>query len=226
VIDGKLVGGGGETLIPDLRSDRPNRFSRGVVTASDFALPAGSDTVRVIEALDGQLVTNCLELHATTKGEHAVSDPSRDLLKIAVVNRYTERPPAIAFIRNIGLTQGALASSVAHDSHNIIVAGVTDEDMAAAANEIIEHRGGLSLVDGSSRYVIPLPIAGLMTDADGYEIAAAYSALDAHAKKMGSPLHSPFMTLSFMALLVIPELKLSDLGLFDGLRFEFVDVFT
>ncbi|MDX1741240.1 MAG: adenine deaminase C-terminal domain-containing protein, partial [Rhodothermales bacterium] len=226
VIDGNLVAADGETLIPDLRSESPNRFSRSRVAASDFSIEARSETARVIEALDGQLVTNCIELDVTTQHGRAVSDPSRDVLKLAVVNRYAEAPPAVAFIRNIGLKRGAIASSVAHDSHNIIVVGVTDVEMAAAANEIIAYRGGLSLADGSSTNVIPLPIAGLMSDADGYEVAAAYTEMDAKAKEMGSPLRAPYMTLSFMALLVIPALKLSDRGLFDGLRFEFVDIFV
>jgi adenine deaminase len=226
VIDGRIVADAGRSCIPDLRSGRPNRFSRERVEATDFELAAEGDTMRVIEALDGQLVTNTINLPVSRAAGLAVADPSADVLKLAVVNRYDHTDPAIAFIRNIGLRRGAIASSVAHDSHNIIAVGVDDESLCAAVNLIITHKGGVSAVDGPAQQVLPLPVAGLMSDGDGYEVAAAYSAIDAMAKDMGSTLRSPFMTLSFMALLVIPELKLSDLGLFDGNKFEFVDVFA
>jgi len=146
-------------------------------------------------------------------------------LKVTVVNRYSETAasrPAIAFIRNFGLKQGALASSVAHDSHNIICIGCDDESIARAVNLVIAAKGGLSAVGGGTEHVIGLPIAGLMTDRDGYEVAESYTKVDRFVKEtLGSTLKSPFMSLSFMALLVIPSLKLSDKGLFDGENFKF-----
>jgi len=144
------------------------------------------------------------------------SDPGQDILKMAVVNRYREAPPAVAFIKGFGLQQGAIASSVAHDSHNIIAVGTDDESLAAAINAVIAEQGGISVAGGNTLQVLPLPVAGLMSNLDGYTVAAQYSSLDKAAKRLGSTLASPFMTLSFMALLVIPHLKLSDLGLFDG----------
>ncbi len=226
VIGGAIVAEKGVTRMPDLRGGHPNRFSRKSIGASDLTVEALSDTARVIEALDGQLITKLAELPVSCEDGRAVSDPSRDVLKIAVVNRYQDAEPAVAFIRNVGLKDGAIASSVAHDSHNIIVCGADDEAMASAVNLIMEHGGGVSAVRGDERRVVALPVAGLMSDEDGYGVAASYTEIDAMAKAMGSTLRSPFMTLSFMALLVIPELKLSDRGLFDGLRFEFVDVFA
>jgi adenine deaminase len=152
-----------------------------------------------------------------------VADPVRDVLKIAVVNRYARAAPvAVGFVRGFGLRAGALASSVAHDSHNIVAVGADDASLAAAVNLVIAHRGGISVAGGGRRAVLPLPIAGLMSDADGRSVARRYTALDARAKRLGSRLDAPFMTLSFMALLVIPDLKLSDRGLFSGSRWAFV----
>jgi adenine deaminase len=152
-----------------------------------------------------------------------VADVENDILKITVVNRYQEAPPAVAFVKNFGLKEGAIASSVAHDSHNLIAVGTDDESISRAINRLIEARGGLAAVAGSEEKILSLPIAGLMSGEDGYEVARRYEALDKMAKKMGSRLKSPFMTLSFMALLVIPSLKLSDKGLFDGDAFAFVE---
>jgi adenine deaminase len=141
------------------------------------------------------------------------------------VNRYEDASPAVAFIKNFGLKSGAIASSVGHDSHNIIAAGVDDESICRAVNLIIEAKGGVSAVNGTQEEILPLPVGGIMSAADGYEVAKAYTKIDRMAKDMGSPLNSPFMTLSFMALLVIPDLKLSDKGLFSGEKFEFEEVF-
>jgi adenine deaminase len=154
-----------------------------------------------------------------------VTDPGRDLLKIAVVNRYARKAPvSVGFIQGIGLKHGAIASSVAHDSHNIVVVGVDDASMAAAVNEIVAHRGGLAAVAGRRRLILPLPIAGLMSNLDGRAVARRYTTLDRMAKQLGSPLDAPFMTLSFMALLVIPDLKMSDLGLFSASRWGWAPV--
>ena len=177
--------------------------------------------INVINALDGQLITKASNEKATIINGYLESNIENDVLKIAVVNRYTNAPVSCAFIKNFGLKEGAIASSVAHDSHNIIVIGVDDESICKATNLIIECGGGLSLVSQDSEMVIGLPVAGLMSDADAVTIGKQYSAIDAAAKKLGSTLKAPYMLLSFMALLVIPELKLSDKGLFDGGSFKF-----
>ncbi|SEJ47770.1 Adenine deaminase [Dyadobacter sp. SG02] len=226
-IDGEPVATQGTSLIPDLRSAHPNYFECERKTTADFKYPAkNSETrIRVIEALDGQLVTNEWITEAKIVDGAIVPDLEKDVLKVTVLNRYSEAPPAVAFIRNFGLKHGALASSVAHDSHNIISIGCDDESIAQAVNLVIEARGGLSAVSAGEEHVIGLPIAGLMTDEDGYEVAESYTKLDRFAKEtLGSTLKSPFMSLSFMALLVIPSLKLSDKGLFDGENFLFTPV--
>jgi len=230
-IDGNMVAKNAVSLIPDLRSAHPNKFVCAPKTALDFIYTNEKKSevqIRVIEALEGQLITNEVITTAKQQGGYILADPDHDILKIAVINRYNDAPPAaglpaIAFIKNFGLKKGAIASSVAHDSHNIISVGCDDESIATAVNMIIEAKGGISAVGNEKKYVIPLPIAGIMTDADGYEIAAAYTLLDNFVKdELLSTLQSPFMTLSFMALLVIPSLKLSDKGLFDGDNFQFV----
>ena len=174
----------------------------------------------VIEALDGQLITNKLNPSPTNENGYWVSDIETDILKTVVVNRYEDALPAIAFIKNVGLQQGAIASSVAHDSHNIVAVGTDDESLLKAINMIINSRGGISCVKDNLEMVLPLPVGGLMSDADGYKVAELYSIIDRAAKDAGSRLRSPFMTLSFMALLVIPHVKLSDKGLFNGDEFR------
>jgi len=205
----------GETLLPFRSGPTPNRFETGEKRPEDFYLPE-CGTMEVIRALDRQLVTR-EELVAE-------GDPHDDLLKIAVINRYENAPvKGLAHIRGFGLREGAIASSVAHDSHNIVVVGCDDASMARAANMVIASRGGIAAVGRGEEHLLPLPIAGLMSDRPGDEVAAAYAAIDRFVReKLGSPLSAPFMTLSFMALLVIPELKLSDRGLFDGREFHFV----
>jgi adenine deaminase len=143
-----------------------------------------------------------------------------------VVNRYTDATPAIGFIKNFGLKQGAIASSVAHDSHNIIVVGVDDTSMAEVVNLIIEARGGVAAIaQNGEKKLLKLPISGIMSGNDGYDVAKEYSAIDKFAKDLGCTLNSPIMSLSFMGLLVIPKLKLSDLGLFDGEKFSLTSLF-
>jgi adenine deaminase len=145
---------------------------------------------------------------------------------MTVVNRYTDAAPALCFIKNFGLKRGVIASCVGHDSHNIIAVGTSDDALAAAVNAIIKAEGGIAVVDGESIDVLPLPVAGIMTNEDGYAVGEAYSRIDAKAKALGSSLHAPFMSLSFMALLVIPDLKLSDKGLFSGQKFAFTPLFV
>ncbi|NCI47497.1 adenine deaminase [Sediminibacterium sp. WSJ-3] len=224
-IDGLLVADKGNTLIRPVPVQRINQFDCKELTVADLAVttaeyPSDNGLIPVIEALDGQLITNRLDLPGKQDGLNWVSDTENDILKMVVVNRYHTAPVAKCFIRNIGLKSGAIASSVAHDSHNIVAVGADDESIAGAINLVIREQGGVSCCSGENRSVLPLPIAGLMSDQDGYAVAKAYTAIDAMAKAMGSPLSAPFMTLSFMALLVIPHLKLSDKGLFDGDRFE------
>ena len=225
-IDGQCVASHGKSLLPHLPTAAVNNFSCKSVMASDFRLNAGASSMRVIEALDGQLITNekIMPTRSSAAGE-ALSDPSRDVLKLIVLNRYMQAKPTVAFVTNFGLLEGALASSVAHDSHNIVAVGANDEDLASAVNLIIQSQGGVSLAAGNTKMIVPLPIAGLMSTAEGYSVAEDYRALDAKAKELGCKLPSPFMTLSFLALLVIPKLKLSDLGLFDGEKFQFTNLF-
>ena len=224
-IDGSCVAEMGKSLLPEPAAcDLPNRFEADPVTPGDLRLPCPSGKARVIGALDGQLVTEQRVLDIKTAGDNAASDPDNDILKIVVVNRYAKAKPAVALIQGFGLKSGAIASSVAHDSHNIVAVGAHDNDLAKAINLVIESRGGLSVADGGTTETLPLPIAGLMSDGSCTEVAQAYARLDQAVKQMGSTLRAPYMTLSFMALLVIPSLKLSDQGLFDGAKFAFVPV--
>jgi len=215
-IGGQLVAENRRSLIRRVKSRPINQFRARPKRPRDFEVRARSAAVHVIEALNGQLITNHRQDRPRKVAGKLVADPRRDLLKIAVVNRYAEAPPAVGFIRNFGLRHGALASSVAHDSHNIVVVGTTDVSIARAVNLIIEHRGGVCVVGPRIRRVLPLPVAGLMSNRDGWSAAARYSEIDALAKELGSRLDAPFMTLSFMALLVIPHLKLSDRGLYSS----------
>ncbi|MGF6844937.1 adenine deaminase [Chitinophaga sp. W3I9] len=225
-INGVKVAENGQTLIPSIPSSPVNNFIADPVTAADFRMPVNDSnakevTVKVIGAMDGQLITNALTAVLPVTNGAIASNTQQDVLKLVVVNRYKKAPPAMAFIQGFGLQEGAIASSVAHDSHNIIAVGTTDEGLAAAINTVIAAQGGISAVGNNATHGLPLPVAGLMSNLDGYTVAAQYSALDKAAKDLGSTLASPFMTLSFMALLVIPHLKLSDLGLFDGDSFQF-----
>ena len=180
----------------------------------------------MIEAIEGQLVTNELQLSTKVQDGFLVSDVDNDVLKIAVVNRYEAKAPiAVAFIKNFGLKKGAIASTVAHDCHNIVVVGVDDESICATVNTLIDHKGGISVAaDADNIICMPLAVAGLMSTSEGHEVATQYASLDKKAKELGCTLKAPFMTLSFMALLVIPALKLSDKGLFDGQKFTFTSV--
>ncbi len=225
-IRGTLVAEKGETYIAHNTPMLLNRFQTKKTTPDDFRIGIKGENIRVIEAIDGQLITGSLIEKPFIVNGNAQSDPDRDILKMAVINRYEDKAPAIGFVKNFGLKDGAIASSVAHDSHNIIAVGVSDEAICDAVNLIIEYRGGIALVSHVQREVLPLPIAGIMSDGDGFDVAGQYAHLDNAAKKLGSKLHAPYMTLSFMALLVIPSLKLSDKGLFDGDTFNYTDLFV
>jgi adenine deaminase len=229
-VDGAVAAADGVSAWPRLESATPNRFTTRPMTAADFAIPAAAADdgrpLRVIEARDGQLVTGQLISPARVVDGRLAADPASDTLVLTVVDRYDDRPPAVAFVRNFGLRQGAIASSVAHDSHNIVAVGVSDAAVARAVNMVIEARGGLAAVGPDGERVLSLPIAGLMSDRPGPEVAAAYTELDRFAKALGSPLAAPFMTLAFMSLLVIPALKLGPQGLFDVERFTPVSLFA
>lgn len=225
-IDGQLVAKHGRTLLEHITEEPINNFDCRPRKKEDFRIPAGREPQPAIEALDGQLITNRIAITAQDlllEGDAYGSNVKKDLLKLAVVNRYQEAPIALAFVKNFGLKHGAIASSVAHDSHNIIAVGVDDASLCEAINLVITERGGISCIAGEVSAVLPLPVAGLMSSDDGYEVAQSYTRIDRMAKELGSPLGAPFMTLSFMALLVIPELKLSDKGLFDGKAFGFLE---
>lgn len=227
-INGALVAKEGKSLLPDVAVNAINNFHALPISQESIKIHASENctSIRVVEAIEGQLVTNELIEKAKIENGLIVSDTEQDILKLVVVNRYmTHAQPAVAFIKNFGLKHGAIASTVAHDCHNIIAVGVDDESIVAAINSLVKSSGGISVATGENNVeVMPLPIAGLMTDADGYHVAEAYSVLDKKAKELGSTLKAPFMTLSFMALLVIPSLKLSDKGLFNGKDFAFTDV--
>lgn len=216
-----------KSIIPSVAATPINRFSCKPVTIEDLSVkitdyPQEAGMIPVIEALDGQLITNRVMMKGLEKNGEWISNPEADCLKMVVVNRYHMAPVAKAFIKNFGFRTGAIASTVAHDSHNIVAVGATDEDLVAAINAVIAAEGGISCIKGSQQKVLPLPVAGLMSTGDGFEVAQQYTAIDAMAKSLGSQLGAPFMTLSFMALLVIPHLKLSDKGLFDGDSFSFL----
>lgn len=221
---GECVARDGEPLVAHREGECANRFERYPIRADQLKARASSPRMRVIEVQDGALTTSC-RWESVQTGEWCDADPTRDLLKLVVVNRYTQAPPAVAFVRGIGLRHGALASSVAHDSHNIVAVGTNDDDLVQAIALVQQHEGGITACAGPRTEVLPLPLAGLMSLEDGRTVAAAYERLDRTAKELGSPLRAPFMTLSFLALLVIPALKLSDRGLFDGVRFELCELF-
>ena len=223
-INGELVAKNGSSFIENIPIDTPNNFTISPKKISDYELPSSARKIRVIEALEGQLITNEIHQSSYIVDGKLVSDTKNDILKMAVVNRYENTQPAIAFIKNFGLKRGAIASSVAHDCHNIVVVGTSDEEICNAVNLIIANSGGICAVNGFENKLLALPVAGIMSDKNGWEVGKLYQEIDAMAKELGSNLKSPFMTLSFMALLVIPDLKLSDKGLFSGNTFSFVDL--
>jgi adenine deaminase len=223
-IDGELVAENGKSFVNGNKSELLNNFDCDEKTEKDFKVIYKNElNLSVIEALDGQLITNKIFHFPKVKYGEIISDVENDILKIVVVNRYKNAPIAKAFIKNFGIKRGAIASSVAHDSHNIVAVGVDDESICKAINLVIKEKGGISSVSNEKEMVLGLPVAGLMSNEDGYKVAEAYTAIDKMVKEeLGSTLTAPFMTLSFMALLVIPHLKLSDLGLFDGDGFKLI----
>lgn len=223
-IKGALVAENGISKISHLETEPINNFKAEPISVADLALADCGKRIKVIACIDGQLVTNTVMAEPKVERGNMVSDVERDILKLVVVNRYAKSQPAVAFIQNMGLKHGAIASSVAHDSHNIVAVGATDDDIVKAVNLLIENGGGVVAVGNDETALLPLPVAGLMSNGDGYQVAEAYEKADAMAHRLGTTLHAPFMTLAFMSLLVIPELKLSDKGLFDGNKFAFTSI--
>ena len=224
-IKGELVAENGNSFIEAVSEKAINKFDAASIQEKNIQIslneyPQQEGKMAVIEAIDGQLITNKLWLSPKLEADKIISNTETDVLKMVVYNRYYAAPPKIAFIKNFGFKNGAIASTVAHDSHNIIAVGVSDADIVHAINLVIKEQGGISCVNGNEIKVMGLPVAGLMSLEDPYKVAAHYTAIDLMAKSLGSSLGSPFMTLSFMALLVIPHLKLSDKGLFDGDNFK------
>ncbi len=225
-VNGIRVAEKGKTLIDSVPVDHPNIFNVRPIALEQIRVKPEGSKMRVIAAFDGELITGVELVTPTIVDGNVVSDVTDDVLKIVVLNRYGQSEPAVAFIKNFGLKTGAIASSVAHDSHNIVAVGVKDEDIVLAINAIIEQKGGVTVVHSGTIKMLPLPVAGLMSAGDAYKAAELYHQLDEEAHKIGATLIAPFMTLSFMALLVIPELKLSDKGLFDGKTFSFIPLFV
>ena len=224
-INGLMVAEKGKSYITAIPENSINQFDAPFISAVQLKIdtkdyPNQNGLIPVIEAIDGQLITNCIWMSPTEKENCLIANTTNDVLKLVVYNRYKTAAPSIAFIKNFGFTHGAIASTVAHDSHNIIAVGVDDESIMTAINSVIQEKGGVSCVNKTDTKILALPVAGLMSTADPYDVAEQYTIIDAMSKDLGSSLGSPFMTLSFMALLVIPHLKLSDKGLFDGDQFK------
>lgn len=228
VIDGQVVAEEGRSLIGTFESAMPNRFEAGNIRPEMLQVPAQGGRANIIVAHDGELVTSKEQANLPISGGFLQPDAGQDVLKIIVADRYSGQKPAAAFIKGFGLKNGAIASTVAHDSHNLIAVGTSDEWICEAANKLIAAKGGIAAVGEVGGQVLgevlPLPVAGLMSNDDAFAVAARYSQLDAWAKKLGSQLRAPFMALSFMALLVIPSIKISDKGLFDADKFEFIGI--
>lgn len=225
-INGQEVAARGRSLIEKVNEKPVNVFNCDAITENDICLAPESNTLKVIKAIEGQLITQAYTAPAHIVNNNVISHPEKDILKMVVLQRYKKSKPAIAFINGFGLTKGAMASTIAHDSHNIIAVGVNDADIVKAINALIACKGGVAAVSGDEVICLPLPYGGLMTAEDGGEAALKYETIDRYVKTLGSPMKAPFMTLAFMALLVIPELKLSDKGLFDGTKFEFTPLFV
>jgi adenine deaminase len=224
-VNGQLVAEKGKSLISSVNETYLNVFNASIVRVSDLFIAAAGTKIKVMEAAQGELITRqCVE-EAKIEGHEVVSDPDRDILKIVVKDRYRDGVIAKAFVNGFGLKHGAIASSVAHDSHNIIAVGTDDFHIAKAINMLIETKGGISLSADTGSFILPLPVAGIMSPDDGYRVAEMYEGMNREAHHLGTSLQSPYMTLSFMALLVIPELKLSDKGLFDVNIFRYTDLF-
>ena len=224
VINGLMVCDNGWSLIPKQRTPLINNINIKLKKEGDFEVPYRGKDINVIEAIDGQLITKRIKAEPKVEDNKIVPDIENDILKITVVNRYKESKPSVGFIKNFKFKQGAIASSVAHDSHNIIAIGTNDKDITRAVNMLIKSKGGLCVIKGEEEKILPLPVAGLMTNRGAFRVAQEYIEIEEFAKSLGSDLSDPFMTMSFMGLLVIPEIKISDMGLFDVNKFGFIEI--
>lgn len=224
-VQGKLIAENGKTTIPVSKEKALNKFVASPLQVSDIKVEPQPGKLKVIEAIDDQLITRLVLEEPHIENNAVICNLQTDVLKLVVLNRFEPSKPAVGFIRGFGFKSGAIASSVAHDSHNIIAVGCSDEEIIRAMNLVIEQKGGVSWVQGSQNRVLPLPVAGIMSNEDGFKVAQDYEQLDQKAKALGGSLNAPYMTLSFMALLVIPDIKLSDKGLFDGTTFSFTELF-
>ena len=224
-IRGEEVSGNGVPTFPRYVSAKLiNQFNAKKITVEQLNVMPTGERLKVIKVDDGQLFTRTGLKVPKIVDDNVISDIENDILKLVVYNRYQPSEPAIGFIKNIGLKRGALASTVSHDSHNIVAVGTSDEEIVSAINQVIDSKGGILACEGDRVCLLPLPVAGVMSADEGFVIARLYEEIDAMAKELGSTLHAPFMTLAFMSLLVIPELKLGDRGLFDGKNFKFVEL--
>lgn len=224
-VNGNRVYDGDNAVRNSGKSGVINNFRAGRITKEDINVHyRDGRRIRVIQAQDGSLYTKSLVIEPKHNKGHVVQDIEKDVLKIVVVNRYRNAPPAVAFIHGFGIKRGALASSIAHDSHNLVAVGTDDEYIVKVLNRVIDAKGGIAFTGGDTIELLPLPVAGLMTTEPGEKVAIQYARLNKLAQDAGSGLHAPFMTLSFMSLLVIPELKIGDKGLFDVNSFGFTDL--
>jgi len=224
VINGETVFENGKSKIRKIKSEIVNKFNATKIKSDDIKVKKETEKINVIKAINGEIVTESFISDSKSENDFIEADIKNDILKLVIVERYNNNKPAVAFINGFGLKSGAIASTVAHDSHNIIATGVSDEDIVKAINLLIDSKGGVCAVNGSEYCLLELPIAGLMSGEDAETVAKNYQKADELAKRSGSKLDAPFMTLSFMALLVIPTLKLSDKGLFDGKNFKFTSL--
>ncbi len=232
-IDGQRVVADGlctDKIIVDdtpLDTNYPNHFLAEPITVDDIKVPACEDKkIKVIGTTEGSLLTTQIVVEPKIVNGLVVSDTEHDVLKLVCLSRHSKAKPVVGFIQGFGLKRGAIASTIGHDSHNIIALGATDEDIVRAINTIIEMKGGLVVVDGKDMVELALPIAGLMSYRNGVKVAKRHLQLKNFAERLGCRYKAPFMTMAFMSLSVIPEIKLTDKGLFDATKFEFTDLFV
>ncbi len=224
-INGQKVFDRGSVNFEYLNAETANNFRCTEIKEEDIRTEGKGKKIRVIQAFDGDLFTKEIFIDSGS-GMKCLPDPDNDILKIIVKDRYGNSAPSVGFIKGFGLKEGAFASSVAHDSHNIISVGASDSEIVNAVNEVVRIKGGLAVSHGNTVRSLKLNIAGIMSDLPLRDVAERYIAVSSMVKSMGCKLSEPFMTLSFMALLVIPELKLSDRGLFDGNKFCHVPLYV
>ncbi len=221
-INGEIIAENGISLLSfQPQNNLINQFKASKLNIEDIRVKPRGEKLKVIVVSDGQLFTHAGTFEPKVENGNVVSDTENDILKLVVYNRYENSKPSVGFIKNIGLKKGALASTVSHDSHNIVAVGASDMEIISAINQIIDSKGGVLVCNESETYMLPLPVGGLMSADDGFSVARNYEMVDAKAKEFGSGLQAPFMTVAFMSLLVIPELKLTDKGLFDGINYGF-----